>query len=186
MKTHNESYSLIDSKGRISRTLIRDENEVIKKGRIGCVPHKQGIAVVVLAYILFAYLYGITLVYGIWHFKFADDHSDRHEVHAVINTILFSIFFLLMLVSHIQVVFTNPGEMPKDYEKLKEEELPHQFYELIRERESIYHELIVKKKVRKGELSLEGTGGDRRTEGSFGGETVRTVGSLNRSPPTNE
>jgi len=71
--------------------------------------------------------------------------------------------------------------MPKEYVKLKEEELPHQFYELIRERESIYHELIVKKKVRKGELSLDGTGGQGRSqEGSLGGVTV---GSLNRNSP---
>ena len=72
MKTHDEGYDLTDPKGRISRTLIRDESEVIKKGTIRCVRDKQGVAVTVLAYILFAYLYGMTLMYGIWHYKFAE------------------------------------------------------------------------------------------------------------------
>lgn len=132
---------------------------------------------VTLAYILFTYLYGITLVYGIWHFKFTDyNHPYRDETHAIIHTIFFSIFFLLMLWAHISVVITNPGEMPRGYEKLHEEELPAQFYELIKERESIYHELIVKKKVRKGELSLDGSG---RAGAPIPRTSLDTEGSIN-------
>ena len=57
-----------------------------------------------------------------------------------------------MIWSHIASVMTNPGHMPKHYQRLQEKELPATFYELIRERETIYHERIVRKKMRKGEL----------------------------------
>ena len=45
--------------------------------------------------------------------------------------------------------------MPKHYQRLQEKELPATFYELIRERETIYHERIVRKKMRKGELPAD-------------------------------
>ena len=45
--------------------------------------------------------------------------------------------------------------MPKGYTRLHEKELPAAFYELIREREDIYHEKIVRKKMRKGELPTD-------------------------------
>ena len=141
--------------------------------------NKQGIAVVVLAYILFAYLYVLTIIYGIWRFKFSQ-HVDQYinVNHAIINTGFFSAFYVMMLWAHIAVVYTNPGEMPRDYEKLQEAELPEQFYELIKERESIYHELIVKKKVRKGELSLEAND----ENGLEITPSLVTVGSLNNEP----
>ena len=52
-------------------------------------------------------------------------------------------------------VITNPGEMIRDYEHLQEEDLPKDFYNLISLRESIYAELVVRKKMRKGELTKE-------------------------------
>ena len=45
--------------------------------------------------------------------------------------------------------------MPRDYEKLHEENLPKDFYDLINLRESLYAEVVVKKKMRKGELTKE-------------------------------
>ena len=45
--------------------------------------------------------------------------------------------------------------MPKNYGQLHEEDLPKDFYNLISLRETIYAELVVKKKMRKGELSKD-------------------------------
>lgn len=59
----------------------------------------------------------------------------------------------MMVVSHVLTVVTSPGELPKNYEKLHEDDLPDEFYQLISLRESLYAELIVKKKMRKGELT---------------------------------
>ena len=53
-----------------------------------------------------------------------------------------------MFASHVLTVLTNPGEMPTKYEHLQEEDLPKQFYDLIHLRESMYAELVVKKKMR--------------------------------------
>jgi hypothetical protein len=54
----------------------------------------------------------------------------------------------MMFASHVLTVLTNPGEMPTKYEHLLEEDLPKQFYDLIHLRESMYAELVVKKKMR--------------------------------------
>ena len=61
----------------------------------------------------------------------------------------------MMIISHVMTVITNPGEMIRDYEHLQEEDLPKDFYNLISLRESIYAELVVRKKMRKGELTKE-------------------------------
>ena len=74
---------------------------------------------------------------------------------AIVSTIAYSTLWILMIWSHVTCVVTNPGHMPKHYQKLQEKELPATFYELIRERETIYHERIVRKKMRKGELPTD-------------------------------
>ena len=61
----------------------------------------------------------------------------------------------MMIASHFMTVVTDPGQMPRNYEHLHEEDLPKEFYNLISLRESIYAELVVKKKMRKGELTRE-------------------------------
>jgi hypothetical protein len=48
-------------------------------------------------------------------------------------------------------VITNPGRLPKCYEKLIHEKLPADFIDLIKERENIFHELIVRKKLRRND-----------------------------------
>ena len=107
------------------------------------------------AYILFSYMYGLTLLYGIWDLSEDGSKSAPATFGAVISTIFYTFFFTMMIISHVMTVMTSPGEMPKDYEKLREESLPKDFYNLISLRESMYAELVVKKKMRKGELSKD-------------------------------
>lgn len=71
--------------------------------------------------------------------------------HKVINGIFYTLFFSLMIASHLQCVFANPGMLPKGYEKYNEESLPAEFFDLIKEREDIFHELLVRKKLRRNE-----------------------------------
>ena len=118
-------------------------------------PDLQGRIAITIAYVMFAYMYGLTVLYGIW-----DLHNDPGKVKtstgwAIVSTLIFTILFAMMILSHVLTVVTNPGEMPKNYEKLQEGDLPRQFYKLISLRESLYAELIVKKKMRKGELTKE-------------------------------
>ncbi len=56
--------------------------------------------------------------------------------------------------SHHVTVKTKAGYLPKEKEQLNEELFPQesQFYDIIREREDIYHEFVVAKKMRKGEI----------------------------------
>ena len=70
------------------------------------------------------------------------------------NGVLFSLLFALMIVAHVQCVITNPGILPRGYEALKEEQLPLEFQQLINERENIFHEQIVRKKLRNNDPEL--------------------------------
>ena len=100
-------------------------------------------------------MYGLTVLYGIWDLHDAPGKVKTSTGWAIVSTIIFTIFFAMMIVSHVLTVVTSPGEMPRNYEKLHEGDLPKQFYKLISLRESLYAEIIVKKKMRKGELTKE-------------------------------
>jgi hypothetical protein len=52
----------------------------------------------------------------------------------------------------MESVRTKAGYLPKDKETLVEELIPlhSQFYDIIREREDIYHEYVVKSKISEG------------------------------------
>lgn len=60
----------------------------------------------------------------------------------------------MMVWSHLQAVRTKAGYLPKDKEQLTEELISEnsQFYDIIREREDIYHEYVVRKKITDGRL----------------------------------
>jgi hypothetical protein len=60
----------------------------------------------------------------------------------------------MMVWSHFEAMRTNPGYLPEYKERLYEELFPKdsQFYDIIREREDIYHEYVVRLKITKGEL----------------------------------
>lgn len=55
----------------------------------------------------------------------------------------------MMVWSHFSATTTKAGYMPLDKEYLMEELLKKdsQFYEIVREREDIFHEYIVQKKI---------------------------------------
>jgi len=115
---------------------------------------------VISAYILFAYMWYVTVFHGIWNQESAgeDDDIELEETRAVrasVSTLVYSFFFTMMLVSHFMTMCTSPGQMPKLYKQLVQEDLPKDFFDLIHLRESIYSELIVSKKMRKGELSRD-------------------------------
>ena len=121
-------------------------------------PNLQGRIAIGAAYVLFAYMYGLTLVYGIWAVHERKENIDidgAQTFWAVLSTIIFTFFFSMMIWAHVVTVFTSPGHLPRDYEKLHEENLPKDFYNLINLRESLYAEVVVKKKMRKGELTKE-------------------------------
>ena len=96
-------------------------------------------------------MYFLTLIYGIWdlHLDASTGQGEtRSTAWAIMSTVIFTFFFVMMFASHVLTVFTNPGQMPTKYEHLQEEDLPKQFYDLIHLRESMYVELVVKKKMR--------------------------------------
>ena len=99
------------------------------------------------------------MLYGIWDIGISSDSqatpAESKTFWAVISTLVYTFFWVMMIISHALTVVTSPGVMPKGYEKLHEEALPKDFYKLISLRESIYAEIVVKKKMRKGELSKE-------------------------------
>ena len=59
-----------------------------------------------------------------------------------------------MIWSHVVTVITKAGHVPRDKVQLQEEAIPadSQFYEIIREREEMYAECVVSKKLRSGSL----------------------------------
>ena len=119
----------------------------------------SGRIAIVVAYLALTYMYFLTVLYGIWDVGISSDSqatpAESKTFWAVISTLVYTFFWLMMIISHALTVVTSPGVMPKGYEKLHEEALPKDFYKLISLRESIYAEIVVKKKMRKGELSKE-------------------------------
>jgi hypothetical protein len=63
----------------------------------------------------------------------------------------------MMVWSHYVAVTESPGYIPFEKEKLHEVLIPEgsQFYEVIKEREDIYHEFVVKRKLINGDLKIE-------------------------------
>mmetsp|Transcript_12937 Transcript_12937/g.17424 ORF Transcript_12937/g.17424 Transcript_12937/m.17424 type:complete len:105 (+) Transcript_12937:162-476(+) len=101
----------------------------------------------------------LTVFHGIWDLETEGTHDavedTRKAVWAVFSTLVFTFFFILMICSHWMTMRTSPGQMPKGYKQLIEDDLPKDFFQLIQLRESITAELIVRKKMRKGELSRD-------------------------------
>ena len=102
----------------------------IEAGKIpgGCVKNTQGIAIVVLVYVLFVWEYFLTIYFGIWHqsFNLADTQQSFSTVGAILNTIIFTFFWLMMIWSHVVTVKTRAGYLPKEKEQLNEELFPEQ------------------------------------------------------------
>ena len=69
----------------------------------------------VAAYLLFTYMWCITMFYGIWDLKKAGnfdtdlEQDQRSIVWAVCSTLIYSFFFLMMIISHFMTMRTSPG-----------------------------------------------------------------------------
>lgn len=97
----------------------------------------------------------MTMYFGIWNQSFGDYAlTNFSTTGAIINSCFFSFFWVMMIWSHLEAVRTKAGYMPFDKETLTEELIPEnsQFYDVIREREDIFHEYIVRKKIKSGAL----------------------------------
>ena len=104
----------------------------IKKKAQPFVKDLQGQIAVVIAYILFVYMWFLTVFYGIWDIEKKEGsdilEDQRNAVWAVFSTLIFSFFWLMMIISHWMTMRTSPGEMPKGYKKLQEKDLPKRFF----------------------------------------------------------
>lgn len=99
---------------------------------------------VAVVYILFAKIYLFTMIYSLGEGLQAGDAED------IVHALVFTMVFILALVSHIQCVFTNPGILPKDYDNLNERLLSIKFAKLIDERESMHQAAQIRKLMRQG------------------------------------
>ena len=154
-KTSVES-GFMDPPPQTSPTLSSAGSIMIKKKKQPCVPDLSGRIAVAVAYILFAYMYCLTTFYGIWDIrKVSEQDHDHSVIWAVFSTLIFTFFFLMMIIAHFKTMRTSPGQMPKNYKQLHEESLPKDFFQLIDLRESLNAEFIVRKKMRKGELTRD-------------------------------
>lgn len=90
---------------------------IVEKGTHNrlCLASFRGVIIVVFVYLLFLYQYSITVYYGIWFGSF-----DENIPAASANTIIFSIFWILMVSSHIKAVITKAGYIPFDKKILNE------------------------------------------------------------------
>ena len=81
-----------------------------------------------LVYVLFVWEYFLTIYFGIWHqsFNLADTQQSFSTVGAIVNTIIFTFFWLMMIWSHVVTVKTRAGYLPKEKEQLNEELFPEQ------------------------------------------------------------
>ena len=99
----------------------------------------------------------MTVAFGIWKYDvkvFTYDYQVS-TVYASIDTFFFTLVWLLMIWSHITAVVTKPGYMPKGTKNLDESVFPAKssFKDIMRLREYIYHEVIVRKKIRQGTIA---------------------------------
>ena len=69
----------------------------------------------IAAYLLFTYMWCITMFYGIWDLKNAGnfdtdlEQDQRNIVWAVCSTLIYTFFFLMMIISHFMTMRTSPG-----------------------------------------------------------------------------
>ena len=99
----------------------------------------------------------MTMYFGIWHqtFGLSEAVPPANTSAAIANSVIFSLFWAMMVWSHFMTVTTKPGYLPQEKEQLQEEAIPKdsKFYDIIREREDIYAELVVKKRIRTGSIT---------------------------------
>jgi hypothetical protein len=123
----------------------------------GCLNSVIGILTIILVQVLFIYQYCVTVLFGVWMFDFTDfsRSQDLDQTAAIINTVVFSLFWALMVWSHLVATSTKPGYIAPDHKQLSElAAFPNnsQLFKILRIREWIYAENLVRRKIRKGQL----------------------------------
>jgi len=120
----------------------------------------KAIVLTLVVYLLFAWLYFIVVLFNIWRVpsvsRLLASSSSREEIltlhqvdEAGLWTGFFTLFFLMMVWSHLQCVIRDPGFMPQNYSQLQESKFPKHFYDLLHERESLYRESKIRMTLRK-------------------------------------
>lgn len=67
----------------------------------------------------------MTVYFGIWKQSFGLFYNPNYSiVGAVFNTMIFTLFWGLMIWSHFEALRTKPGYVPKEKEMLNEELIP--------------------------------------------------------------
>ena len=94
------------------------------------------------------------MYFGVWGLAFGKSPKSltQNVVVCIVNSVLYSFTFVMMLWSHIQTFKTCAGFLPKGYEMIEETDAPPALRMLIDERENTYYEKVVKRKIRGGEL----------------------------------
>jgi hypothetical protein len=134
-------------------TLIKKDNDnLIRPAKRHVLRNWLGIAITVVVYLLFLYLYFITLYIGIWA-ESGTDVDKRSTAASVVHSILFTAVYAMMFWSHTNTVLTEPGFLPLEYSSLDDGVSPPALSMLINEREKIHYDKIVKRKMRTGDLA---------------------------------
>ena len=132
---------------------------LIETGHGHLVKNTLGIIIVAVVSTLFAFEYFMTMYFGIWHqtFGLAEALPPASAAAAIANSVIFSWLWIMMMWSYYATVTTKPGYLPKEKDKIQEEAIPNDstFYDLIREREDIYAELVVKRKLKSGSITAD-------------------------------
>ena len=94
-----------------SMNFIGQVPERIEKSLQSLVPDLQGRFAITITYVMLAYMYGLTLLCGIWnmHGDIAGDRIEPNTGWAVISTLIFTFLFIMTILSHCLTVVTSPG-----------------------------------------------------------------------------
>lgn len=97
-----------------------------------------------VVYALFIAIYSLTLAYCII--------PSLPSISAFLNLLFFTLLTGLALWSHVAVMTTNPGVLPKGYKALDERKVGLKLAKLFDERESLFMGPQVRKLLRSGQV----------------------------------
>ena len=100
----------------------------------------------------------MTVYFGIWHQSFGLLQDIPYSTAgALFNTLFFTVFWVMMTWSHFVAVKTQAGYLPEGKQLLCGELIPSgsTFYKIIAEREDIYHEHVVQRKLKEGQIGKD-------------------------------
>ena len=111
------------------------------------VKHVCGIFTVAAVYVIFIKIYVLTV-----YFSLLPGMKQGHGL-PWLGFLFFTLFTGMALASHIRVMITDPGALPKGYKQLDEDKLTLKFTKLFDERETLHMGPQVRKLLRQGATS---------------------------------